>query len=177
MLVAMPGTPGPDFEQTVILVCAHSSDGAMGLVLNRPLAEPDFAALLRQLQVEPSPPARALRLVAGGPVDHDRGFVLHSKDWLGEGSVHVDGSLALTASLDILHEVAQGRGPADALLALGYAGWGPGQLDQELQNNCWLVVPAQSEILFDSMNGTKWRRALAVLRVDPVWLSGQAGHA
>jgi len=149
----------------------------MGLVLNRPLVEPDFNDLLKQLKVEPQPPIRALRLVSGGPVDHDRGFVLHSKDWLGEGSVHVDDSLALTASLDILHEVAEGRGPTEALLALGYAGWGPGQLDQELQNNFWLVAEPTQDILFDEASTTKWRRALAVLQVDPALLSSQAGRA
>ena len=177
LLIAMPGTPGPDFEQSVILVCAHTAEGAMGLVLNRPLVEPDFGALLRQLNVEPQPPMRVLRLVAGGPVDHERGFVLHSKDWFGEGSVHVDNSLALTASLDILHEVAKGHGPSEALLALGYAGWGPGQLDEELQKNFWLVAPASTDILFDAASDTKWRRALAVLRVNPAWLSAQAGNA
>jgi len=177
LLIAMPGTPGPDFEQSVILVCAHTAEGAMGLVLNRPLVEPDFGALLRQLNVEPQPPMRVLRLVAGGPVDHERGFVLHSKDWFGEGSVHVDNSLALTASLDILHEVAKGHGPSEALLALGYAGWGPGQLDEELQKNFWLVAPASTDILFDAASDTKWRRALAVLRVNPAWLSAQAVNA
>jgi len=177
LLIAMPGTPGPDFEQSVILVCAHTAEGAMGLVLNRPLVEPDFGALLRQLNVEPQPPMRVLRLVAGGPVDHERGFVLHSKDWFSEGSVHVDHTLALTASLDILHEVAKGNGPSEAVLALGYAGWGPGQLDQELQDNCWLVAPASADILFDGASDTKWRRALAALHVDPAWLSAQAGHA
>jgi len=177
LLIAMPGAPGPDFEQSVILVCAHTAEGAMGLVLNRPLAEPDFTDLLKQLKVEPAPPARALRLVSGGPVDHDRGFVLHSKDWLGEASVHVDDMLALTASLDVLQEVAEGRGPIDALLALGYAGWGPGQLDEELLNNCWLIAPARADILFDEASGTKWRRALAVLQVDPALLSSQSGHA
>ena len=177
LLVAMPGTPGPDFEQSVILVCAHTAEGAMGLVINHPLEQPDFADLLRQLNVEPQPPARALRLVSGGPVDHDRGFVLHSKDWVGEGSVHVDQSLALTASLDILQELAHGRGPAEAVLALGYAGWGPGQLDQELQNNYWLVAPASKDILFDTADRTKWRRALAALKVDPALLSAQGGQA
>jgi putative transcriptional regulator len=177
LLIAMPGTPGPDFEQSVILVCAHTTEGAMGLVLNRPLVEPDFGALLRQLNVEPQPPVRVLRLVAGGPVDHERGFVLHSKDWFGEGSVHVDHSLALTASLDILHEVAKGNGPSDALLALGYAGWGPGQLDEELQKNFWLVAPASPDILFDAASETKWRRALAALHVNPASLSGQTGNA
>lgn len=149
----------------------------MGLVINRPVTDSDFNALLRQLNVEPSPPARALPLIQGGPVDHQRGFVLHSDDWLSGASIRVDDSLALTASLDILQEVAGGGGPVDALLALGYAGWGPGQLDQELQNNYWLIAPAEKSIVFDSCFGTKWRRAMAVLKIDPAWLSGQAGHA
>ena len=177
LLVAMPSTPGPDFSQSVILVCAHTAEGAMGLVVNHPLVEPDFGALLRQLAIEPQPPARALRLVSGGPVDHDRGFVLHSRDWISTASVHVGPSLALTASLDILQAVAKGDGPAEALLALGYAGWGPGQLDQELQDNCWLIAPASMDILFDTADETKWGRALTGMGVNPALLAAHGGHA
>lgn len=177
LLVAMPGMTDPRFTQSVVLVCAHSADGAMGIVVNRPLAEPSFDDLLRQLDIAPLPPARRIHLCAGGPVENARGFVLHTADWTGEGSLRVDEVLALTASLDILKAIAGGGGPRSCLLALGYAGWGPGQLDQELGHNAWLSVPADEPIVFDDEHGTKWRRALGKLHIDPAALSGSAGHA
>ena len=177
LLIAMPAMDDPRFAQSVIIICAHTDDGAMGIVLNRPLAKPSFEALLQQLDVEPTPPARQIRLCEGGPVDHGRGFVLHTNDWTGDGSLQVADDLALTASLDILQEIAHGRGPREGLLALGYASWGPGQLDQEMQDNVWLSAPAALDVLFDADYETKWRRAMAILRVDPLLLSAVAGHA
>ena len=177
LLIAMPAMEDPRFTQSVILMCAHTDEGAMGIVLNRPLAKPSFEALLQQLDVEPTPPARQIRLCQGGPVDHGRGFVLHTNDWTGDGSLRVDEHLALTASLDVLQEIARGRGPREGLLALGYASWGPGQLDQEMHDNVWLSAPAVLELLFDAEYDTKWRRALGILRIDPMLLSGAAGHA
>ena len=177
LLIAMPAMEDPRFAQSVILICAHTDEGAMGIVLNRPLAKPSFEALLQQLDVEPTPPARQIRLCEGGPVDHGRGFVLHTTDWTGDGSLQVAGDLALTASLDILQEIAQGRGPKQGLLALGYASWGPGQLDREMHENVWLTAPTEPSVLFDEEYETKWRRAMAILRVDPLLLSGSAGHA
>lgn len=177
LLIAMPAMDDPRFAQSVIIICAHTDDGAMGIVLNRPLAKPSFEALLQQLDVEPTPPARQIRLCEGGPVDHGRGFVLHTNDWTGDGSLQVADDLALTASLDILQEIAHGRGPREGLLALGYASWGPGQLDQEMQDNVWLSAPAALDVLFDADYDTKWRRAMAILRVDPLLLSAVAGHA
>lgn len=177
LLIAMPGMTDPRFTQSVILVCAHSADGAMGIVVNRPLVEPTFDDLLRQLDIAPLPPARRIHLCAGGPVENARGFVLHTADWTGEGSLRVDEVLALTASLDILKAIAGGGGPRSCLLALGYAGWGPGQLDQELGHNAWLSVPADEPIVFDDEHRTKWRRALGKLHIDPGALSGAAGHA
>jgi putative transcriptional regulator len=177
LLIAMPAIEDPRFEQSVILVCAHTDEGAMGIVLNRPLPTLSFEALLQQLDVEPTPPARQIRLCEGGPVDHGRGFVLHTSDWKGDGSLEVADDLALTASLDILHEIAVGRGPKEGLLALGYASWGPGQLDQEMQDNVWLSAPAKHDVLFDDAYDTKWRRAMAILRIDPILLSGAVGHA
>lgn len=177
LLIAMPAMDDPRFAQSVIIVCAHTTEGAMGIVLNRPLAKPSFESLLRQLDVEPTPPARQILLCEGGPVDHGRGFVLHTRDWTGDGSLEVTDDIALTASLDILHEIALGRGPREGLLALGYASWGPGQLDREMTDNVWLSAPAEHNVLFDSGYDTKWRRAMALLRVDPLLLSGVAGHA
>ncbi|MGI4952389.1 MAG: YqgE/AlgH family protein [Janthinobacterium lividum] len=177
LLIAMPAMEDVRFSRSVILVCAHTEEGAMGIVLNRPLEKLSFEALLKQLDVAPTPPARQIRLCEGGPVDHGRGFVLHTADWKGDGSLEVAQNLALTASLDILQEIAEGRGPRHGLLALGYSSWGPGQLDQEMQDNVWLTAPAEHDVLFDAEYETKWRRALAILRVDPLLLSGVAGHA
>jgi putative transcriptional regulator len=177
LLVAMPSLADPRFAQSVIYVCAHTPDGAIGLVINRPLVKPSFDELLRQLEIAPTPPARRLRLCMGGPVDNARGFVLHTTDWIGEGSLHVDDDLALTASLDVLKAVAEGGGPREGLLALGYAGWGPGQLDAEIGQNAWLSVPADPSLVFGDEPDTKWRRALGLLHIDPLLLSENAGHA
>jgi putative transcriptional regulator len=177
VLIAMPSMGDPRFAQSVIFLCAHTSEGAMGIVVNSPLASPSFEDLLRQLKVDPVPPARSIRLCRGGPVENARGFVLHTTDWTGDGSLRVDESLALTASLDILKAIATGGGPQQGLLALGYAGWGPGQLDYEIQQNAWLSAPADLDLIFDTAHDTKWRRALAKLRVDPLLLSDAAGHA
>ena len=177
LLIAMPAMTDPRFSQSVIYLCAHTPEGAMGLVLNRPVVKPTFDELLKQLNVAPHPPARQVRLCAGGPVENARGFVLHTVDWTGEGSLRVNEDLALTASLDVLQIIATGGGPRECLLALGYAGWGPGQLDREIQENAWLSGPADEPLLFDANHDTKWRRAFARLKVDPLWLSGAAGHA
>jgi len=177
LLIAMPSLSDPRLAQSVIYLCAHTGDGAMGIVVNRPLKRPSFDDLLRQLDVEPLPPARRIRLCSGGPVDNSRGFVLHTADWTGDGSLRVDEALALTASLDVLKEIARGGGPREGVLALGYVGWGPGQLDEEIQQNTWLSAPADENLLFDTNHDTKWRRALAKLRIDPLLLSGVAGHA
>ncbi len=149
----------------------------MGIVLNRPLDSPSFGDLLEQLEVTPVPPVRQIDLFRGGPVDGARGFVLHTSDWTGDGSLVVDQEVVLTASLDVLKAIADGGGPSRGFLALGYAGWGPGQLDREMQENAWLSAPASVDLLFDTMHDTKWRRAMAILKIDPILLSHAAGHA
>lgn len=177
LLIAMPAMQDPNFTQSVIYLCAHSTEGAMGIVINRPLRRPSFSDLLRQLELSPVPPVREIRLIEGGPVEHGRGFVLHSADWTGEGSLKVNDRVALTASLDVLKAIAEGGGPKDSVLALGYAGWGPGQLDNEMQQNAWLSVDAVDALVFDDDDDTKWRRALATMKIDPILLSGTAGRA
>jgi putative transcriptional regulator len=177
ILIAMPAMSDPRFSHSVIFLCAHTPDGAMGIVLNQPLNKPRFADLLAQLGVEPVPPAREIRLTRGGPVEDSRGFVLHSPDWMTEGSLEVDGAYVLTANMGILEAIAKGGGPKNGFLALGYAGWGPGQLDAEILQNGWLNAPADPQIVFDDDYKTKWQRALAKLRIDPVNLSGSAGRA
>ena len=177
VLIAMPGLPDPDFANSVVYLCAHTDEGAMGIIVNRPLAKPSFAALLSQLDVKPEPPARAIRLCKGGPVDNARGFVLHTADWTGDGSLLVDEEVALTASLDVLKAIADGGGPRDGILALGYANWGPGQLDAEMKENAWLSAPPDLGVLFDADHQSKWSRALARLKISPGQLSSQSGRA
>lgn len=177
LLIAMPGMQDPRFDHTVVCLCAHSEDGAMGLVLNRPLNGLSFDDLLRQLKVEPLPPQRRIRMVDGGPVENGRGFVLHSDDWSTDGSLPVMGGLTLTASVDILKAIAGGGGPKDCVLALGYAGWAPGQLEDEIQRNAWLNVPADGSLVFRDDISHTWEAALGKLRVDPALLSGAAGRA
>jgi len=177
LLIAMPGMQDPRFDHSVVCLCAHSADGAMGLMVNRPLAGMVFDDLLRQLKVEPRPPQRRIRMVSGGPVEAGRGFVLHTDDWTTEGSLRFAAGLTLTASTDILTAFAQGGGPRDGVLALGYAGWGPGQLEDEIQRNAWLNVPADASLVFREDLSRSWDAALAKLRVDPALLSGTAGRA
>ena len=177
LLIAMPTMEDPRFARTVICLCAHSADGAMGIVLNKPLEGLTFDDLLKQLDLDPIPPARRIRLVAGGPVEGGRGFVLHTADWETEGSLKVNDGLALTASVDILKAIAGGGGPREGFLALGYAGWGPGQLESEIHQNAWLNVPADEALLFSDKADTLWRQALGKLQVDPGALSGHAGRA
>jgi putative transcriptional regulator len=177
MLIAMPAMSDPRFTQSVIFICAHTPDGAMGVVLNRPLRKLRFGDLLGQLGVEPNPPKREIRLGTGGPVDESRGFVLHSADWSAEGSLEVDGAHVLTANLEVLHAIASGGGPERGLLLLGYAGWEAGQLDEEIRQNAWLSAAPDEAIMFDAEHQTKWQRALANMRIDPGMLSGAAGRA
>ena len=177
VLIAMPSMQDPRFARTVICLCAHSPEGAMGIVLNKPLEGLSFDELLKQLGLEPVPPQRRIRLCQGGPVEGGRGFVLHTRDWSTDGSMRVTKELAMTASIDILKAIAGGGGPRLGLLALGYAGWGPGQLDQEIEANAWLSVSPDELLLFGEPLEAKWARAMAKLKVDPLLLSGAAGHA
>ena len=177
LMVAMPAMQDPRFARTVICLCAHSGEGAMGIVLNKPLDGLSFDDLLAQLKLDPVPPQRRIRLMSGGPVENGRGFVLHTTDWETEGSLTVQPGIALTASIDILKAIAGGGGPREGFLALGYAGWGPGQLENEIQQNAWLSVPADETLLFGAAPETLWTQALAKLHVDPALLSGVAGHA
>jgi putative transcriptional regulator len=177
LLIAMPAMGDSRFAQSVIFICSHTEEGAMGVVINQPLRAPKFADLMNQLNVEPNPPKRELALGVGGPVDETRGFVLHSTDWLSDSSLQVDETHALSANLDILQAVAQGGGPEKARLLLGYTGWGAGQLDQEMRQNSWLSVAADDAIIFDTSYNTKWQRALGKLGIDPGMLSGAAGRA
>lgn len=185
LLLAMPSIGDPRFERSVIYMCAHSPEGAWGLVVNRRSRRLTFPDLLVQLDVVKQEDAIRLPerismvpVMRGGPVERGRGFVLHSDDYFAEkSSIELEGGMALTASVDILRAIATGLGPQRALLALGYAGWGPGQLDREIQANGWLTCPVDSAFLFGVSPEEKYTRALDSLGVDPSMLSGQAGRA
>lgn len=179
LLIAMPGMGDPRFDKAVIYVCAHSEEGAMGLMVNKPLDDLSFGDLLEQLSIAHDDDVnRQIRVHLGGPVEHGRGFVLHSGDYrASDSTLQVDGRFSMTATLDILEDIARGAGPRQSLLALGYAGWGPEQLDNEFLGNGWLSCDASAELIFDSDDNTKWARALATIGVDPQTLSGVAGRA
>lgn len=183
-LIAMPGMQDHRFERTVILVCAHSDDGAMGLVVNRALPEVDFGHLLNQLGINTDFDTTEIPVRFGGPVEPGRGFVLHhvaQGESAAEGSMRIGEDLAMTTTRDILEDFAMGRGPRPAMLALGYAGWGPGQLDNEILANGWLTsdrsTAPRDEIIFGTDNDKKWVAALRGMGVDPLLLSPSAGHA
>ena len=176
-LVAMPSMSDPRFERSVIYMCSHGPNGAMGIVINRLFAEADFLAMLGQLKIPTSPNTPQLPVHCGGPVEVGRGFVLHSDDFMRDGSVAVAGSVALSATIEILQTIADGGGPNKMLMALGYSGWGSGQLEDEVKRNSWLTVPADDELLFDADVGGKWERALAKIGISPELLSADAGHA
>jgi putative transcriptional regulator len=177
VLIAMPNMQDSQFAHAIICLCAHTRDGAMGIVLNKPIANLSFDELLKQLSLEPLPPHRRIRMHDGGPVDGSRGFVLHTADWQSDQSLAITEDLALTASIDILKAIAEGGGPREGILALGYAGWGPGQLEAEIQSNAWLSVPPDEALVFGEEHAAKWRQAMAKLKVDPLLLSAAAGHA
>jgi putative transcriptional regulator len=178
LLIAMPGMGDLRFERSVIFMCAHSAEGAMGLIVNKPAPELSFADLLRQLKIPSGPDLGRERVHFGGPVEHGRGFVLHSAEYAVEGaSLRVSGDFAMTATIDILQDMARGEGPKRALLALGYAGWGPGQLEGEIQANGWLTTAADPELVFGQRDGEKWEAALRSLSIDPRLLSAEGGRA
>ena len=185
MLIAMPAMNDERFSRAVIYVCAHSTEGAMGIIVNHPASNIKFPDLLVQLEVIPASeriqlPTRAeeVKVLKGGPVETGRGFVLHSADFFIENStLPIDEGICLTATLDILKAIARGNGPASAILALGYAGWAPGQLEQEIQQNGWLHCAADPELIFGKDTGTKYQKALRKIGIDLGMLSSEAGHA
>jgi putative transcriptional regulator len=177
LLVAMPQMSDPRFERAVIFMCAHNEEGAMGLVINKLFDQLSFGDLLDQLEIPAGPRTQPIRVHAGGPVEAGRGFVLHSDDYLREGTMLVDSGFALTATVDILRAIADGEGPRSSILALGYAGWGPGQLETEMASNGWLHVPADPDLVFGNDLDHKWLRALQKLGISPTALSRDAGHA
>jgi len=177
LLVAMPQMEDPRFARTVVYVCAHSDDGAMGLVINRLIDSMRFDSLLDHLNLDVNMSPPDLPIHFGGPVESSRGFVLHSSDIVQESTLLIDDTVALTATTEMLEAIANDRGPERCVLALGYAGWGAGQLDQEIQENGWLLVPADDQLIFGRDNEAKWEGAMTKLGIDLPLLSTEAGHA
>ena len=177
LLIAMPSMSDPRFARSVVYMCSHNSDGAMGLVINRLIGSLSFSDLLKRIEIEPEDIDDEFRVHFGGPVESGRGFVLHTKDYQSEATMHVDGEIALTGTIDVLRSIANGKGPNRALFALGYTGWAAGQLDSEIQANGWLHVDADNSLVFDHEHDTKWERAVAKIGIDLSLLSTDAGHA
>ena len=185
MLIAMPSMRDERFSRSVIYVCAHSSEGAMGIMVNRPAGSIDFPELLVQLniinkseQIKLPGTAESMKVLRGGPVDTGRGFVLHSSDfYIANATLKIADGICLTATIDILKAIAKGEGPRHAILALGYAGWAPGQLENEIQENGWLHCDADADLVFGDELEDKYARALRKIGIDPGMLSNEAGHA
>ncbi|WP_146586549.1 YqgE/AlgH family protein [Puniceibacterium confluentis] len=178
MLIAMPGMGDPRFDQAVIFMCAHSDDGAMGLIVNKPTADVSLRMLLEQLSIEVVADVEGQQVHYGGPVEMSRGFVLHSPDYESVvATLEVDDWFHMTATLDILESIGQGTGPDTRLMLLGYAGWGPGQLEGELAANGWLICDATPDLVFGVDDGDKWEAALKSIGVSPLALSSEGGRA
>ena len=177
LLIAMPGMRDEQFYKTVIYVCAHTDDGAMGLILNQVINGLSFPSLIEQLGIEEAVNDPTVPIHFGGPVESGRGFVLHSNEYQRDATLEVDDSVSLTATIDVLKAIAEGRGPKQSLLALGYAGWGPGQLDDEIRANGWLQVPADMDLIFGDNQVNKWELSIAKIGIDPDMLSDEVGHA
>lgn len=178
VLIAMPEMGDPRFSRSVIFMCAYSPEGAMGLIVNKPTEELRLSNLLDQLDITETKEARDLPIHFGGPVEHGRGFVLHSYGYHSSlSTLDVNDDFAMTATLDILEDLANGRGPDRAIITLGYSGWGPGQLEGELAQNAWLVCDADHQLIFGTPNEQKWDGALKKLGISALTLSADAGRA
>jgi putative transcriptional regulator len=184
-LLAMPGMTDQRFARSVVYICAHSSEGAMGLIINQPARKITFPDLLEQLElfkpdelIRLADPAENMQVLKGGPVETQRGFVLHSSDYpVEDTTMAIDSTVSLTATVDILRAIAHDAGPYQAVLALGYAGWSPGQLEREIQQNGWLSCEADADLVFGADLESKYARAMRKIGIDPAMLVNDAGHA
>jgi len=177
LLVAMPAMMDPRFIRAVIYVCSHNEHGAMGLVINRLFGSVSFADLINQVGIKVPEQLTDHKVHFGGPMEAGRGFVLHTADYVKEGTMVVEGDIALTGTLDILQDIAAGHGPKKHMLLLGYVGWTPGQLEEEMQENSWISAPATPELVFDVEVAIKWEKALQRMGIDLPSLSADSGHA
>lgn len=176
LLIAMPNLRDPNFEHTVTFICEHNDNGAMGIVINRPV-DIDIREVFEQMKIPVEAEVGKVPIFLGGPVEEQRGFVLHTGGRKWDSSLRVDQQLSVTTSRDILEAMARGTGPERALIALGYAGWGGGQLEQEMLENAWLSAPAEQSILFELAPTKRWEAAARLLGIDLNTLSTETGHA
>jgi putative transcriptional regulator len=177
LLVAMPGVADVNFDRAVLLLCMHSAQGSFAITINRPMIKLNFAEMWQQMGQESTPTQTDIPLLAGGPLEADRGFVVHSPDLLRDGTLRLSDDIALSATIEVLQRLAGGNGPAKALVCMGYAGWGPGQLETELQHSDWLLMPADDDLVFDTNFDNKWHRCFAKLGINPERLSHLSGKA
>jgi putative transcriptional regulator len=178
LLIAMPGMPDPRFEKSVIFMCAHSAKGAMGIIVNKPIDGLSFRELMSKFKIDVTADKPDTPILFGGPVNMGRGFVLHTADYgSNEATLPVTGEISLTATTDILEAISQGRGPSRSILALGYAGWGTGQIENEILSNGWIHCDADLRLVFDTNHDSKWQKAIGMLGVDISGLSADAGRA
>ncbi len=178
LLIAMPGMLDPRFDHSVVFLCAHSEEGSMGLVVNKPAGDIGLADLFKQLDIPTGPETAEQQIFYGGPVEMGRGFVLHSGEYgIDAGTLKVNETFAMTATKEVLEDIATGQGPRATLPALGYAGWGPGQLEREIRDNAWLTAEADQQIVFATDIAGKWEAALAKLGISPLALSAEGGRA
>ena len=177
LLIAMPGMPDARFSRSVIYLCSHNEHGAMGFIVNQIMETVNFPDVLAAMSIDSNHVEGGRRVHFGGPVEAERGFVLHSTDYVSDETMQIKGSVSLTATVDILRLVASGAGPKNSLFALGYAGWGPGQLDAEIQGNGWIFGTAETDILFGDNNSDKWMLAASRAGIDFTLLSSEGGNA
>jgi putative transcriptional regulator len=178
LLIAMPGMGDPRFDRSVVFLCDHSDKGAMGLIVNKPMREIRFSELVEQLGIDGRDPLPQMPVHFGGPVEGGRGFVLHTADYASNDStLGIDGRFGMTATLDIVQDIATGHGPAHAIFALGYSGWGPGQLESEIRQNGWLTCDAATDLVFARDDSGKWAAALKAMGIEALSLSGVSGRA
>lgn len=177
VLIAMPAMTDPRFTKSVIYICVHNEEGAMGLVVNKTIESLAFPELLKQLDIGVHGMVDDRPIYHGGPLDTGRGFILHSLDYQQNSTISITEDLGLTSTIDVLSDIAENRGPAQSLLALGYAGWGPNQLDDEIQQNAWLQSSADRELIFNLQDDRKWECAISSIGIDLSLLSVETGHA
>lgn len=178
ILIAMPGMTDPRFDHSIVFMCSHSAEGAMGLIVNKPADDLTFSALLQQLDIEKTDANVDLTVYIGGPVEPGRGFILHSGDYVSnESTLRVTSEFGMTATMDVIKDISCGDGPERCIFAMGYAGWGPGQLEGEIAANGWLVCDSSTELVFNGTDQMKWSAALATLGVNPLLLSAEGGRA
>ncbi|MBO4521510.1 MAG: YqgE/AlgH family protein [Alphaproteobacteria bacterium] len=176
-LVAMPGLQDDRFDRSVVYICAHTKEGAMGLMINRPIRDLTFSALLAQLNIEQPTSLTAPPILAGGPIDVIRGFVLHSPEYTSTATLTMTQITSLTVTTDVIRDISKGVGPKNFLITLGYVGWSGGQLEQEIKENAWLPVETSTDLLFTLAPEKKWDFALKKIGIDPLLLSSEQGKA